>query len=126
MAVATCWEQCWQNRTLLDLLRGRRQLRSRFREMRSPVVRCTKNVSLMSAASMTFFVTSTLQKLCAATSRCGCAGVHVIVDLRTNGLRDVGACGHWVTLVQRMSPSASRGRVVENQPSVQRMGHGAT
>ena len=31
-AVATCWEQCWQNRTLLDLLRGGRQLRSRFRE----------------------------------------------------------------------------------------------
>ena len=33
-------------------------------------------------------------------------------------MRDVGARGHWVTLAQRMSPS--RGRVVENQRSVQR------
>ena len=72
----------------------------------------------MSAASMTFFVISTLQKLCAATSRCGCAGVHVIVDLQTNGLHGVGARGHGVAIAQKMS--IVRDHVVENQRSVER------
>ena len=72
----------------------------------------------MSAASMTFLLTSTLLKLCAATSRCGCSGVHVIVDLRTNGLRDVGARGHGIAIAQKMS--IVRDQVVENQRSVER------
>jgi hypothetical protein len=72
----------------------------------------------MSAAFMTFFLTSTLQKLCAATSRCGCSGVHVIVDLRTNGLRDVGARGPAIAIAQRMV--FVRDQVVVNQCSVQR------
>jgi hypothetical protein len=67
---------------------------------------------------MTVFVISTLQKLCAATSRCGCAGVHVIVDLQTNGLHGVGARGHGVAIAQKMS--IVRDHVVENQRSVER------
>ena len=72
----------------------------------------------MSAASMTFLLSSTLLRLCAATSRCGCAGVHVIGYLRTNRLRDVGARGVAVVIAQRMV--LARGQVVENQRSVQR------
>ena len=72
----------------------------------------------MSAASMTFLLSSTLLKLCAATSRCGCSGVHVIGYLQTNGLRDVGARGHGIAIAQKMS--FVRGQVVENQRSVQR------
>jgi hypothetical protein len=72
----------------------------------------------MSAASMTFLLSSTLLKLCASTSRCGCSGVHVIEHLRTNGLRDVGACGLAIAIAQKMS--FVRGQVVENQRSVQR------
>ena len=72
----------------------------------------------MSAASMTFLLSSTLLKLCASTSRCGCSGVHVIGHLRTNGLRDVGARGVAVAIAQTMV--LARGQVVENQRSVKR------
>ena len=72
----------------------------------------------MSAASMTFLLSSTLLRVCAATSRCGCSYVHVIGYLQTNGLRDVGACGHGIAIAQKMS--IVLGQVVENQRSVQR------
>ena len=72
----------------------------------------------MSAASMTFLLTSTLLKLCAATSKCGCSGVHDLEHLRTNGLRDLGARGHAVTIARKMV--FVRGQVVESQRSVQR------
>ena len=72
----------------------------------------------MSAASMTFLLTSTLLKLCAATNKCGCSGVHDLDHLRTNGLRDVGERGHGVAIAQKTS--IARGLVVENQRSVER------
>ena len=59
-----------------------------------------------------------LWRLCEAQDECGCVGVHVIGDLRTNELRDVGACGHGIAIAQKMS--FVRGQVVENQRSVQR------
>ena len=72
----------------------------------------------MSAASMTFLLTSTLLKLCAATNKCGCSGVHDLDHLRTNGLRDVGERGHGVAIAQKTS--IVRDQVVENQRSVGR------
>ena len=72
----------------------------------------------MSAASMTFLLTSTLLKLCAATNKCGCSGVHDLDHLRTNGLRDVGERGHGVAIAQKTS--IVRDQVVENQRSVER------
>ena len=45
-------------------------------------------------------------------------GVHVILNLRTNGLHDVGARGHGVAIAQKMS--IVRDQVVENQRSVER------
>ena len=78
----------------------------------------------MSAASMTFLLSVSHPrpagkfKLCAATSRYGCSGVHVIGHLRTNRLRDVGARGVAVAIAQTMV--LARGQVVENQRSVKR------
>jgi len=86
--------------------------------MRSYVARCTEDALSMSPASMTCLLSFTMLGLCAATSRCGCSGVHGIGHLQTNGSRDVGARGHGIAVAQRMS--FVRGQVVENQRSVQR------
>ena len=45
MAVATCWEQYWHNRTLLDLLRGSPQPRSLQCEMSSPLSHVARRMS---------------------------------------------------------------------------------
>ena len=49
---------------------------------------------------------------------CGCVGVHATLNLRTNGLHDVGARGHGVAIAQKTS--IVRDQVVENQRSVER------
>ena len=56
--------------------------------------------------------------LCEAKHDCGCAGVHATLNLRTNGLHDVGARGRGVAIAQKMS--IVRDQVVENQRSVER------
>ena len=56
--------------------------------------------------------------LCEAKPDCGCAGVHATLNLRTNGLHDVGARGRGVAIAQKMS--IVRDQVVENQRSVER------
>ena len=56
--------------------------------------------------------------LCDAEDSCGCVGVHATLNLRTNGLHDVGARGHGVAIAQKMS--IVRDQVVENQRSVER------
>ena len=57
-------------------------------------------------------------ELCDAEDSCGCVGVHATLNLRTNGLHDVGARGHGVAIAQKMS--IVRDQVVENQRSVER------
>ena len=56
--------------------------------------------------------------LCEAKPDCGCAGVHATLNLRTNGLHDVGARGRGVAIAQKMA--VVRGQVVVSQRSVQR------
>ena len=86
--------------------------------MRSYVARCTEDALSMSPVSMTCLLSFTMLGLCAATSRCGCSGVHGIGHLQTNGLRDVGARGHGIAIAQKMSFVLDQ--VVENQRSVKR------
>ena len=57
-------------------------------------------------------------ELCDAEDSCGCVGVHATLNLRTNGLHDVGARGRGVAIAQKMS--IVRDQVVENQRSVER------
>ena len=47
-----------------------------------------------------------------------CCGVHATLNLRTNGLHGVGACGRGVAIAQ--NTSIVRDQVVENQRSVER------
>ena len=90
------WQHAGNSAGQMDaagLMRGGAQPRSRSCAMRSYVARCTEDALSMSPVSMTCLLSFTMLGLCAATSRCGCFGVHGIGHLQTNGLRDVGARG---------------------------------
>jgi hypothetical protein len=117
VAVATCWQQCWQNGRCGPVARRAPAAIAFARDVLVPRMLhegCVVDVALVPG----LLPVLPFLELCDAEDSCGCVGVHATLNLRTNGLHDVGARGHGVAIAQKTS--IVRDQVVENQRSVER------